>query len=106
MLAPQAGFHRLRSLCPRVACSPEKIDEPSPFGEAAAYSLHGMCCGCRGELLPDNRRDSGSQQLNWSQHLFVWKRRDTHLECDPREAAERFVHVEYFLRNRVRIPDQ
>ena len=34
------------------------------------------------------------------------QRRDTHLECDARDAAEGIIHVQYFLRDSLGVADQ
>src|ERR1700732_294261 len=34
------------------------------------------------------------------------QRRDTHLECDARDAAEGIIHVQYFLRDSLGVTDQ
>jgi hypothetical protein len=40
------------------------------------------------------------------QHFFVWQRRDTHLECDARNATENFIHVKDLFRDRFGVADQ
>src|ERR1700686_471861 len=40
------------------------------------------------------------------QHLLMRKRRDAHLERDARDAAEDFIVIQYFLRNRFGIADE
>src|SRR5258706_4716546 len=59
-----------------------------------------------GELLTDDGRDACSQYLDGSQHLLMRKRRDTHLERDASDAAEDFIHVEYFFSDSLGITNQ
>jgi len=40
------------------------------------------------------------------QHFFMWQRRDTHLECDARNATENFIHVKDLFRDRFSVADQ
>jgi len=40
------------------------------------------------------------------QHFFVRQRRDTHLECDARNAAKNFIHVKDLVRDRFGVTDQ
>ena len=62
--------------------------------------------GAGGELFTDDGRDAGSQDFDRSQHLLMRERRDAHLERDARDAAEGFVHVQYFLRDSFGVADQ
>jgi hypothetical protein len=62
--------------------------------------------GGNAELTPDNWRNLGAKELYGVQHFFVWKRRDTHLECDAGDAAKNFIHVKDLLRDRFRVADE
>src|SRR5260221_343012 len=39
------------------------------------------------EVMPDDRCHDGAEYLYGVQHCLVWKRRDTHLECDAGDAG-------------------
>ncbi len=58
------------------------------------------------KLVPDDRCYGGAEDLYGMQHLLVWKRRDTHLECDAGDATENFIHIKDLLRDRFSIADQ
>src|SRR5258708_3878858 len=58
------------------------------------------------EVMPDDRCHDGAEYLSGVQHLLVWKRRDTHLECDAGDATENFIHIKDLLRDRFSIADQ
>jgi hypothetical protein len=57
------------------------------------------------ELAPDNRSHVGAEDFYGVQHFFVWQRRDTHLECDARNATENFIHVKDLFRDRFGVAD-
>src|SRR5258708_1410682 len=58
------------------------------------------------EVMPDDRCHDGAEYLSGVQHFLVWKRRDTHLECDAGDAAENFIHIKDLLRDRFSVADQ
>src|SRR6267143_1936316 len=58
------------------------------------------------QLAPDDRRHLSTEDFYGVQHFFVWQRRDTHLECDARNAAENVIHIKDLLRDRFRVADQ
>jgi hypothetical protein len=57
------------------------------------------------ELFPDNRNRAFPEDFYGVQHFFVWQRRDTHLECDARNATKNFVHVKDLFRDRFCVAD-
>src|SRR5712692_1662640 len=58
------------------------------------------------ELVPDDRRHDGAEDFYGVQHFLVRKRRDTHLECDARDAAENFIHIKDLFRDSFGVADQ
>src|SRR5882724_9923355 len=52
------------------------------------------------QLAPDDGRHLGAKDFYGVQHFFVRKGRDTHLECDARDAAKNFIHVKDLFRDR------
>ena len=68
--------------------------------------LNSFCAyGSDTQLVPDDGRHLSTQDFYGLQHFFVWQRRDTHLECDARNAAENFIHVKGLVRDRFRVAD-
>src|SRR5467141_1330551 len=61
---------------------------------------------CDAELVPDNGRHDGAEDLYGVQHFLVRKRRDTHLECDAGDAAENFIHIKDLFRDLFSVVDQ
>ena len=57
------------------------------------------------ELVPNDLRHGGAEDFDGVQHFFVWQRRDTHLECDARNATENFINVEDLFRDRFSVAD-
>src|ERR1700723_2794615 len=52
------------------------------------------------QLVAHNRSHLSAQNLYRAQHFLVRKRGYAHLECDARDAAESFVYVKDFFRDR------
>jgi hypothetical protein len=48
----------------------------------------------------------GTEDFYGVQHFLMRKGRDTHLECDARDAAKTFVHVKDLFRDRFSVADQ
>src|SRR6267154_3212969 len=113
---------RLAKLCQRASL---KFSPPSSmariplscfFGQFGAStlqrwasvksSIHEAAYSGDAELVPNNRSYDRAEDLNGVQHFLVRKGRDTHLECDARDAAENFIHIEDLFRDRLGVADQ
>ena len=57
------------------------------------------------EFVPDDRRHLSAEDFYGVQHFFVWQRRDTHLECDARNASKNFINVKDLFRDRFSVAD-
>src|SRR5580704_14471777 len=67
-----------------------------------AKTLHG---GWR-ECLANDGRELSAQYLDRPHHFWMRQRRNAHLKRDARDTAERFVHVEHFFCDRLRIANE
>ncbi len=57
------------------------------------------------EFVPDDRCHGGAEDLDGLQHFLVRKSRDTHLECDARNASKNFINVKDLFRDRFSVAD-
>src|SRR5713226_9014351 len=75
------------------------VHGPSPGNASRAYRSDT-------QLAPDDRCHASAENLYGVQHFLVWKRRDTHLECDAGDAAGNFIYVKDLFRDHFSVADQ
>jgi len=68
-------------------------------------SIHEAAYSGDAELVPNNRSYDGAEDFNGVQHFWVRKRRDTHWECDARDATQNIIHVKDLFRNSFGVAD-